>query len=569
MKKVMLVEDEEFILQGIRCIIDWEEISMTVVSMAHNGREALEMFRKEPADIVVTDVEMPLMNGLELLEEIRKIDPRTRCIILSGYDEFEYARTALKLDVEEYILKPVNEEQLKEALIHAAEHFDEIDRKKAGNMEDKIGWHRFLKGRLDETEAEAFIGMLPEIEPGETVTAAMMKIDAGSLERKDGMQDVLVGLQKLPRKLKTIYLSPDTLFLLLYTGQGDVYTKQEDVYTEQEDAYTKRKEDSIGGCRESGGEGAEMLGGSWEPRKIGGIGSEKAGLIGHPESSMAAELFGSFQDHLESTCGILSFFTIGPSIREYRELPACYKIISRLQKYRLLEGYGVCITESFIKDRKTQDVAIDENLLRKMILKKDKEGALNYIEDLFINNLKSEVDVDVLYQLALKMAVLLQDIKVEYKLEQSTNLQALTEMIEKIYQADDIFGLKTIFISEITEIILYLHTEDSQYTPVVKQIMEEVRKNYKEDMNLKTLAYKYHMNASYLGQIFQKEVGCSFTQYLSNMKNKIAKDLILNTNLKINDIAKEVGYPDTSYFYRKFKQCYGVSPASLRGMKKY
>ena len=73
MKKVMLVEDEEFILQGIRCIIDWEEISMTVVSMAHNGREALEMFSREPADIVVTDVEMPLMNGLELLEEIRKI----------------------------------------------------------------------------------------------------------------------------------------------------------------------------------------------------------------------------------------------------------------------------------------------------------------------------------------------------------------------------------------------------------------------------------------------------------------------------------------------------------------
>ena len=213
MKKVMLVEDEEFILQGIRCIIDWEEISMTVVSMAHNGREALEMFSREPADIVVTDVEMPLMNGLELLEEIRKINPRTRCIILSGYDEFEYARTALKLDVEEYILKPVNEEQLKQALIHAAEHFDEIAREKAGSMEDKIGWHRFLKGKLDKNEAETFLRMLPEIGPEESVTAAMMKIDADSLEARDGMQDVLIGLQKLPRKLKTIYLSPDTLFL--------------------------------------------------------------------------------------------------------------------------------------------------------------------------------------------------------------------------------------------------------------------------------------------------------------------------------------------------------------------
>ena len=104
---------------------------------------------------------------------------------------------------------------------------------------------------------------------------------------------------------------------------------------------------------------------------------------------------------------------------------------------------------------------------------------------------------------------------------------------------------------------------------MVKQILSEVQKNYKEDMNLKTLAYKYNMNASYLGSIFQKEVGCTFAQYLSNTKNSIAKDLILNTNMRINDIAKEVGYPDTSYFYRKFKQCYGVSPASLREMKKY
>ena len=77
------------------------------------------------------------------------------------------------------------------------------------------------------------------------------------------------------------------------------------------------------------------------------------------------------------------------------------------------------------------------------------------------------------------------------------------------------------------------------------------------------------MNASYLGQIFQKEVGCSFTQYLSGKKIEMAKELILTTNMKINDIAKEVGYPDTSYFYRKFKQRYGVAPASLREMKKY
>ncbi|MDO4448596.1 MAG: response regulator [Lachnospiraceae bacterium] len=508
MEKVMLVEDEEFILQGIRYIIEWKEMSMEVVHMAHNGREALELFKKEPVDIVVTDVEMPFMSGLELMEEIRKLSPRTRCIILSGYDEFEYARKAMKLDVEEYILKPVNEELLKQALIHAREHLNEIDRKRAGSMEGKIGWHRFLKGKLKPEEEAEFYHILPAIESDSTVFASLMKIDTRTLNEKQGLNDILVELQNETHRIKVICLAPDTLFLLLYLESGHT---EEDVL----------------------------------------------------------EYYKSFQDRLESRCGIMSFLTLSHAIDCYSALPQCYKLVSRLQKYKMLEGYGTCINENHIKDRKSGDVVIDEQQLRKLILKKDKEGALNYIEDLFINNLKSEVNVDVLYQTALKIAMLLHDIKVEYKLAQSRNFQNLSEIIEKIYQADDIFGLKTIFISEISEIITYLHTEDSQYTPVVKQIMAEVQKNYKEDMNLKTLSYKYHMNASYLGQIFQKEAGCSFAQYLSNIKNGVAKDLILNTNMKINDIAREVGYPDTSYFYRKFKQCYGVSPASLRNMKKY
>lgn len=508
MKKVMLVEDEEFILQGIRYIIDWEEIAMEVSAMAHNGREALEMFRENPVDIVVTDVEMPFMNGLELLEEIRKISPRARCIILSGYDEFEYARTAMKLDVEEYILKPVNEEQLKEVLIKAGERLDALDRKRAAAIEDKIGWHKLLKGKLGREEETEFYQMLPKMDAGLEVYAAIMKMDTGTLEGAESMNDILMEIQKETRTIKPIYLTPDTLFLLLYT--------------------------------ETGSKAEEIL-----------------------------EYYSRFQDRLESRYGIMSFLTVSDPIQDYEQLPACYKLASKLQKYRMLEGYGSCINEAHIKERKSKDVVIDETMLRKLILKKDKEGALNYIEDLFINNLKSEVNVDVLYQMTLKIAMVLQEIKVEYKLVQSRNLRDLSEIIEKIYQADDILGLKAIFISEITEIITYLHTEDSQYTPVVKQIMAEVQKNYREDMNLKTLSYKYHMNASYLGQIFQKEAGCSFAQYLSNIKNSMAKDLILNTNMKINDIAREVGYPDTSYFYRKFKQCYGVSPASLRNMKKY
>ena len=94
-------------------------------------------------------------------------------------------------------------------------------------------------------------------------------------------------------------------------------------------------------------------------------------------------------------------------------------------------------------------------------------------------------------------------------------------------------------------------------------------KRYYEDLSLKTLANQYNINSSYLGQIFNKEVGCSFSDYLNKTKNLKAKELILETNMKINDIAREVGYMDSSYFYRKFKKFFGVSPSTLRDMKNY
>ena len=119
-----------------------------MVHMAHNGKEALSLWEKEPVDLVVTDVEMPVMNGLNLLKEIRSRDERVRFVILTGYDEFEYARKAIQLDVEDYILKPIDEVQLETVVKNALIKLQEMDRDKAKNMEDRIGWQKFLEGGL-------------------------------------------------------------------------------------------------------------------------------------------------------------------------------------------------------------------------------------------------------------------------------------------------------------------------------------------------------------------------------------------------------------------------------------
>lgn len=505
MKKVMIVEDEELILQGIKNIVDWDGLDLQVAHMAHNGLEALEMWEKEPVDIIITDIDMPEMSGLELLRRIRSKEEHVRFIILTGFDEFEYAREAIRLEVENYILKPINEEELEQQLKKAIVKLEELEKKKIRYIDEKTEWMRFLSGKTAEEGYEYYKEHLKLSPENGSYWAAVMKWSTDSV-KENRITDMIMAIQNDKNQLRIVHLPPDSLLFL--------------------------------------------LNGFEDPQDV-------------------REYFQLLQNQIESQFDILTFISIGPVFHDYRKLPECYKVAMKLQKYLVVDGYGSCVDEKHIQARKSEDITIDRTQLRKLILKKENEGALGYIEDLFINNVKSGVSIDSLYQMAVHIAILLQEIKMEYKLENSGSLHNLPELLETIYQADDIFGIKTLFMSEVNEIIRFLHEEDSQYTPVVRQIMDEVQKNYRDDMNLKTLAYKYHMNASYLGQIFQKEVGCSFTQYLSSKKIEIAKELILNTNMKINDIAKEVGYPDTSYFYRKFKQHYGVAPASLREMKKY
>lgn len=504
MRKVMLVEDEELIILGLQNILEWEKLGMKIVHTACNGREALKLLEEEPVDIIVADINMPVMDGLSFLRELRKTDNRSRCIILTGYNEFEYARQAVPLEVEDYILKPINEEKLEEVLKLSDQKLTEFDRKEANGREQKAGWAAFVRGELSQAEGMEYMEFLTEGRKEEYIYPVFVKLNVRSMKEYQ-ISDVLLELKK-EDSMKVVYLSPSEILLFLYTKEAE---SQVERYLEE------------------------------------------------------------VQNKMESTLGILSFISVGKGVQKREDLEAACKKAWSLQKYQLLEGYGSVLLETQMEKRRSQDILVDENLLRKMILQKNREEAFCYIEDLFIHNVEKEMTPEDLYQMALKIAMLLQDMKTEYHLKGRADILTLTELIEKIYRAEDLLGLKAAFAKEVAEIIAYLHENDSQYTPVVKQIIAEVQKNYRDDMNLKTLSYKYHMNASYLGQIFQKEVGCSFAQYLSNTKNGVAKDLILNTNMRINDIAREVGYPDTSYFYRKFKQCFGVSPASLREMKKY
>ncbi|MBO4266760.1 MAG: response regulator, partial [Lachnospiraceae bacterium] len=123
--KVLLVDDEEEVREAIRKRINWEEIGFTVVGTAENGEEALELAENCEPDVVMTDIQMPFMDGITLLKKLKERIPDLRSVIFSGYDDFEYAKEAIRLEAEEYILKPVDADELRNIFVRIRQRLDE------------------------------------------------------------------------------------------------------------------------------------------------------------------------------------------------------------------------------------------------------------------------------------------------------------------------------------------------------------------------------------------------------------------------------------------------------------
>lgn len=509
MYKVMLVEDEEVILQGIMKIIHWEELSLQVVHKAYDGLEAIKLWEQEEVDIVISDISMPGMNGLDLLKELRSRNEYTRFIILSGYDEFDYARRAIPLDVESYILKPVDDELLTRVLKDTIRKLEELNQKKIETVDEMLLFDQFLNASMNNEESEQCLKKLELSKHWSSFTFAIVKFKSDCL-KEDELRIISKYIINERKKdvLRVIITQKDEMLVIS----------------------------------------------SWDSCTI----------------TSPCDYFITLQNELENRFSKLTFISVGPVLTKLQDLAKAYHQVKRTQKYIIIEGYGSCIDEAYLLNRKSSDLDYREETLYTLIVKRDKEAAVHYIEDLFINNLNIEnSSVDVVYKIAVNLYITLEKIRNEFKIDQGEEKYNIADIIDKVKRAEDIASIKSIFILEVNEIIDVLHTEKTQYSPVIKQILTIVDKDYQKDMSLKTLAGKYNMNVAYLGQMFLKEVGCPFSYYLNNTRCKKGRELILNSNMKINDIANMIGYADISYFYRTFRKYYGVSPASLRELKNY
>lgn len=502
----MLVDDEVFITEGLMAIIDWEELGLKVVHRAENGQEALKKFKENPVDIIVTDINMPIMTGLELVKEIKEMGQNVKFIILSGYDEFSYAKKAIEYGVENYILKPIDEEELEVALkklIQTMEKEKQIINKGL----DKTGkLLAFLNGKYDIKE---ILGIKND-----------MNIDF--YKSKYTVTNIFIN----SKKDKELYINIDHLVESIFENQYEVLYQFD---------------------------GQILIINAWERE------------LNHEDILARYELL---KELLLRELKYDVFISIGVIVTMIDHLKDSFYSAKKLKKYMLTQGMNIVVDEHMVSHVKFKEMNFKYEIkqINKLLIEKNIVTMKNYIERIFDN---TELTPKNIYDVSIKIVLLLDQVAEEFKVTKKYKRESLSDTIIELCNESTRESVKAFIISELEEFIESMNTNTIKYSPVVQQIVNAVNERYYEELSLKTLAYQYNINSSYLGQIFNKEVGCSFSDYLNKIKNMKAKELILETNMKINDIAKEVGYTDSSYFYRKFKKFFGVSPSTLREMKNY
>ncbi|MGL5415992.1 MAG: response regulator [Clostridium sp.] len=505
MRRVMLVDDEKLIRDGLKVLIDWENLNLEVTQSAENGQEALKKFKENPVDVVVTDINMPNMTGLEFIKELREINSSVRIVILSGYDEFSYAKKAIAFGVDDYLLKPINEEELEAVLEKIVIDIDKEEKRKLLSVDKNKSILELLRGHTEHLE---------NIQDVMNISLNGKSYVAGSIT--------------LSRKGEIV----SNIDLREIFHENNIENYEIAYILERRFLFIKEWNTEV--------HGKEVM-----------------------------EYFYRLKELLNKKYELDVFIAVGKIVHSIYEINESYREGSSINKYMLTEGNNICLCKDNLKylDSKIKTFDLEFQKINKYIIEKDFEKSKDYIENIFLRDNLTPKDI---YDFSIGIIVMLYKISEEFKIEgENYNRESLSTTIIELCNESTTENIKLFIIREIEEIIQSMYIGVTKYSPVIQQIVNYINDKYYEELSLKLLSNKYNINSSYLGQLFIKEVGMSFSDYLNNVKNSRAKELLLTTNMKINDIAKKVGFVDTSYFYRKFKKYYGVSPSVLRELKNY
>ncbi|MDU0202071.1 response regulator transcription factor [Paenibacillus sp. MAH-36] len=511
MLKVLIADDEPIMLEGLRLLVDWHKLGFEIYAEALDGEDALQLVEENCPHLIITDIRMPVIDGLELIEKVYMRFPDTKFIVLSGYADFQYAQQAMKFGVSNYLTKPLDESELERAVHEVAEDIHAEETRRA-----------LQRSIIDCSRAE-------------TVSRLLM----GDV-RKEWV-DKARSLLKLHEqsRIRCIYL---------------VCSNLEDREQEQISLFQRLR---------VAGESEALTEVSVYPFVLG---TNRYGFIlamDSKESVLTIPFIDRFVSHIQKECGENFSFAISSEVKGVLSLSRAYQEVLTAE---------VCKYPSNLpKVYYYHDKMSEESSSILEVTKASLIHAINYGNVDAVHTLMIELFITLSSSEAWAAANL-STLKLEILQElaqQGADIENWTRRWFASPLPKNLGELKSRLLKEFLEAAEWnVREKGARIDDLVSAAEAYVKQHYQGKLQLQHVAEYLHVNAAHLGQRFKKQRGLAFNEYVHTVRITEAKKLLLRTEMKITEIAQMVGYSDPEQFGAKFKALTGVIPSSYKKAEK-
>lgn len=499
----LIVDDESIERKGIRMLLKRQGTECQIIE-ASNGEEALEVLQKEHIDVLLTDINMPFLDGIGLLERVHQRYPGMQSVIFSGYNEFDYAKRAIAYGVSAYILKPVNPEEFARVM---------------GDVEAKLEQNNLEQKRKDESTDFVREHLLYLMINGQS---------RANLEDKAGK---LVDLDFVKKYVRMVLIECSSNFF------------------EQVDAT------SI----------AELKAGVRNEFQYLNLNPQQSVLLFYKDPFGGWELLGQrIVDFIKNNWQQDCYLAVSTDMqKEDKELGTYFIQLEKLMEQKFYHT-TTHVFMPFQEDQASAFVQTDAELLIQQIQQdikvKDMECLKEHFRQ-FCDRYQSQTNFSQIY-IKFMFSNLLKEI---YDNLPDTDERTLDREIDQLYRSNDMKSMIELIQKAISKLEEKFAFDKGSKRKEVERIQQYVRLHYSDSgLGVDQLAWEVNMTPNYLSSIFKKETGENLSAYLKRFRMERAKDLLSGTNEKIGDVCTMCGFVNVSYFCQSFREYFGVSPKKYR-----
>lgn len=518
---IILADDEQQILLGMKKGIDWDTLGFVVAGIAGNGKEALELVEHTHADLLISDIKMPFMDGLELSEIIHEKCMNTKIILFSGWGDFEYARKAISYGVSEYVMKPIDFENMKKLLQDMHERLEK-------EYDDKINRQR-LEEIYRESQPLLRQQFFSQLVTG-TINLSDLKQRTENLQLDFSYSAYNMVAIKIKNEGKTDVLSELSIKETIREALERIATVYEfGMYDCEIYLLCQRHNNYID--------------------KIARIIEETAVLI---QKIFSASV----------SCGI------GKDCSEICEIQSLYKQTMEALEYNLAEK-DECYTyynDILPTDKNVSDWTEEAVAIEKIITGCTEDELRGEIDKILVKLHSAHYSISEYQIVILEILFAISHLYKKYQITMDEELAGSKKMAVKILSINTGKELDNWLFNYCNFIRSLIQKKQIDNNIVLaEQTKLYVSKNFmKPDLSVETMCDELHVSPSHFSKVFKQETGMTFINYLTGIRMQEAKRLLDKTDYKSHVIGEMVGYPEPNYFSYVFKKNCGVSPVKYR-----